>query len=183
MKTAVTLLLLGMLLPVSSYAMQAGGPTMVGPEIRPGIPVSDGELTREVLIHVTRGDAFRSKLQFTDAAREYRSAVAIVRGQGHLPSRTMWLLANAYYNDKDFNQAAAVLDRLANEAARFGDLAVEALALFNAAWLKGQAGRGNEAAARVSRLEQLLRSPYMPVTVRDHLSGRLTTRGDVAVDH
>ena len=47
---------------------------------------------------------------------------------------------------------------------------MEALAIYNAAWLNGKAGRGVEMEARVTRLEGLLRSQYMPVAIRERLS-------------
>jgi hypothetical protein len=64
------------------------------------------------------------------------------------------------------------LDQLADEAARVGDLRVEALAIYYAAWLDGKAGR--------ARLEGLLRSQYMPVAVRDRLNGLLRASKEVA---
>jgi hypothetical protein len=163
-------------------ASQAGGDGSKS-EIRPGIPVSEGELTSAVQLHVKRGDALRASLLFTEAQREYRQAVEIARREGHLPSRTMWLLANAYYNGGDVRGAATVLDQLANEAASVGDVAVQAIAIYNAAWLNGQAGQTTQAAARVAQVERLLRSPYMPGALRDYLSARLPTTSDVAVKH
>ena len=62
-----------------------------------------------------------------------------------------------------------------------GDLEVEALALYYAAWLDGKTGRKTEMAARVARLEGLLRSRYMPVAVRDRLSDWLKTLREVAI--
>lgn len=167
-------------------------PTMVGaslpaqaghegnPEIPPGIPVSDHEMSVNVLREVRRGDALRAGLRFAEAQQAYALAVEAARREGHLPSRSMWLLANAYYNDGNTVRAAAVMDQLTNEAARVGDLPVQALALFNAAWLNGQAGRARETTSRITRLERLLRSPYMPIAVRDHLSGRLKPPSDLA---
>ena len=73
-----------------------------------------------------------------------------------------------------------MLDKLANEAALVGDLEVEALSIYYAAWLDGKAGRGPEMAARVARLEGLLRSQYIPVALRDRLSSWLKTSREVA---
>ena len=73
-----------------------------------------------------------------------------------------------------------MLDQLSDEAARVGDLEVEALSIYYAAWLHGKAGRKTEAAARVARLEGLLRSQYLPVALRDRLSGWLRTSREVA---
>jgi len=58
---------------------------------------------------------------------------------------------------------------------------VEALALYYAAWLDGKAGQKAEMAVRVARLEGLLGSRYMPVALRDRLSGWLQTLREVAI--
>jgi len=151
--------------------------------IRPGIPASDSELTPAVQSRVVRGDALTGMRRFAAAQREYRAAVDIAHRQGHLPSFTLWHLASTYYYQGDPQRAAAVLEQLAAEAAQCGDLAVQALALFNAAWLNGEGGRGRTAATQVADLNRLLRSPYMPDAIRDHLTGRLNPPSAVAVDH
>lgn len=151
--------------------------------VPPGIPISEGEMSAAVLRHVRRGDSLRSALRFVEAQQEYGRAAEIARGEGRLPSRSLWLLANAFYNDGNPVRAAAVMDQLTNEAARVGDLPVQALAMFNAAWLNSQAGRTREAGARVARLERLLQSPYMPAAIRSHLTGRLNPPSDLATSH
>lgn len=150
--------------------------------IRPGIPASDSELTTAVQVRVVRGDALTGMRRFTAAEREYRNAAEIAHREGHLPSFTLWHLASAYYYEGNPQRAAVVLEQLAAEAAQCGDLAVQALALFNAAWLNGEGGRGRVAASEIADLSRLLRSPYMPAPVRDHLSARLNPPSAVAVD-
>ena len=83
-------------------------------------------------------------------------------------------------NDNNLLGAATALDQLANEAALVGDLPVEALAIFNSAWLYSKAGRNRAAVTRVARLKGLLRSRYMPVAIRDQLMGRLNPPSEVA---
>jgi hypothetical protein len=160
-----------------SASSVSGGSTL----IRPGIPASDSELTPLVQARVMRGDALTGMRRFTAAVLEYRGAAEIARREGHLPSFTLWHLASAYYYQGDPQRAAAVLEQLSAEAARRGDLAVQALALFNAAWLNGEGGRGRVAASELADLNRLLRSPCMPNAVREHLTGRLTPSGAVAV--
>jgi hypothetical protein len=170
------------LLPSHLSAMQSA--TTVSTRsvlIRTGIPASDGELDSAVLARITRGDELTGMRRFAAAESEYRGAAEIVRRHGHLPSFTLWRLASAYYYQGDPQRAAAVLEQLAAEAGRCGDLAVEALALFNAAWLNGEGGRGQTAATEVADLTVLLRSPYMPDVVREHLTARLAPTGAVAV--
>jgi hypothetical protein len=185
-----TILLLGMgaMLGITSRPLRAQmqgaqlGPTPIGiAELRPGIPPSDGELTPAVRAHLARGDSLTGLQRYPEAVQEYRRAAQIARAEGHLPSLTLWHLASARFYGGDPRRAAQVLDELRAEAAGFGELGVEAVALYNAAWLSGKAGRGRDAAAKVAQLEKLLRSPYMPADVRTFLAGRLSTRNRLAV--
>lgn len=181
LSAAVLLGIATRLLP-AQLAEPVPGPTPIGiAELRPGIPASDGELTPAVRVHVTRGDSLTGLQRYVEAVVEYRRAAEIARAEGHLPSLTMWHLASAHFYAGDARRAAQVLDDLRVEAAGFGDLAVEAVALYNAAWLSGKAGRGRDAGSKVAQLEKLLRSPYMPVDVRTFLAGRLSTRNELAV--
>ncbi len=180
MKTALSLLAVATVLIAPNLSASQTGAEPGSPAVRAGIRESDSELTPDVQLHVSRGDLLRSQLRFVDAAVEYRRAVEIARHEGHLPSGTTWMLANAYFNAGNLTAAAAALDQLATEASRVGDLAVEALAVFNSAWLNGKAGRKTETASRVARLEGLLRSPYMPLAIRDHLSSWLKTSKELA---
>src|SRR6267142_1688902 len=134
MKAALTLLAVGTLFVSPSLsALQSGGePT--NPAIRAGISESDSEMSADVQLLVARGDLRRSQLRFADAAIEYRHAADIARREGHLPSGTTWMVANVHYNAGNLVSAATALDQLATEASRVGDLAVEALAVFNSAW-------------------------------------------------
>ena len=167
--------------PNLSATTQAGAEP--GNSVSPsGIQYSDAELSPEVQLYVGRADELTSRLRYDDAAREYARAADVARREGHLPSGTSWQVATAYYNGGNFVSAAATLSQLANEAARVGDLEVEALALYYSAWLDAKAGRRNEMAASITRLEGLLRSRYMPVAIRDRLGEWLRTSRDVAVN-
>lgn len=145
-----------------------------------GIQDSPGELSAEVQLHVDRGDQLCGETRFGAAQREYARAADIARREGHLPSGTSWRLANAQYYAGDLAGGAVTLDKLADEAALVGDLQVEAYAIYYAAWLDGKAGRNDRAAARVARLENLLRSQYLPVATREHLGALLRSSKEVA---
>jgi hypothetical protein len=132
--------------------------------------------------YIDRGDKLTSEVRFAAAAREYQRAADVARREGHLASGTSWKLATAYYNDDNLVAAAAAMDRLANDAAQVGDLEIEALSLYYAAWLGGKAGRQAETTARVARLESLLRSRYLPVALREQLSAWLRSSKEVAVN-
>jgi hypothetical protein len=182
MKTALSLLAVATLfvapgLSATRSSAQSDGPA---PAIVSGIQASAGELSPEVQLYVGRGDELANRQRFDAAAREYDRAVAIARREGHLASGTSWRLASAHYNNGNLVGAAAALDQLTAEAARAGDLEVEALSIYYAAWLNGKAGRGPEMAAHVARLEGLLRSQYVPVALRERLSGWLKITAEVA---
>lgn len=182
---AVAFLGLATVLPPPLHGLQSGAP--IGPPspvvatsvIRPGIPASDGELTAVVQPLVSHGDMLTGLQRFPEAQREYRQAAVIARQQGHLPSFTLWHLAGSYYYQGDPRRAADVMKQLADEAATSGDLAVEALALFNSAWLNGQGGRGEVAATQIADLRKLLGSPYMPIALKEHLTAKLDFPGTV----
>jgi len=57
---------------------------------------------------------------------------------------------------------------------------VQALALYYAAWVNGQAGRGADMSDRLKQVQTLLRSPYMPVGIRTHVGDLLSTPSSVA---
>lgn len=173
---------IAVVLPAALSARQSGGVGMPVADIaiRSGLPASDSELTPRVQAIVDHGDALTGARHYTAAEREYHRAAAIVRGQGHLPSYTLWHLACALYYEGDPEGAAAVLDQLTSEAQRYGDIAVQAVALFNSAWLSGQGGNGRVAAAKLDGVRKLLRSPYMPRSIHDQLSARLAEPSRVA---
>jgi hypothetical protein len=179
--SAVCLGLGAALLPAPVSAMQSALPVSARSAIiRPGIPASDSEITPAVRVRLARGDELTGSQRFAAAENEYRFAADIGRREGHLPSYTLWHLASAYYYQGDPQRAAGVLEQLAVEASQSGDLVVQALALFNAAWLNGEAGHGRVAATELTDLSRLLRSPYMPNVVREVLMERMPT-GAVAV--
>jgi len=182
MKTAVTLLAVATIFLAPGLSAAQSVAIVVSSPANIGIQESDGEVSPVVQLYVGRGDELSSRLRFDAAAREYSRAADVARGEGHLPSATSWKVASAHYFDGNFIGAAAALDQLAEEAARVGDLQVEALAIYYSAWLNGKAGRKAELSTRIARLEGLLRSQYMPVAIRDRVSGWLRTTKEVAVE-
>jgi hypothetical protein len=181
MKTAFSVLAVATILVAPSLSATQANAQFVIPAVRSGIQESAGELSPEVQWYVGRGDELTSRLNYRAAARDYGKAADVARRAGHLPSGTSWMQATALYNDGNLVGAAATLDGLANEAALVGDLEVEALAIYYSAWLNGKAGRGDEATVRITRLEGLLGSRYMPVAIRDRVGDWLKTSREVAV--
>ena len=182
MKTALTLLAVAavFLAPRPSPAQSvATTESSAGPL---AIQESDGELSPEVQVYLSRGDEMTKRLRFDRAALEYRRAADVARREGHLASGTTWKAATAYFTGGNPVAAAGVLDQLADDAARVGDLQVEALSIYFSAWLNATAGRKAETASHAARLESLLRSRYMPVAVRDQLNSWLANAKVVAID-
>ena len=182
MKTALKLLAVAavFLTPRPSAAQSVAIPESPAGPI--AIQESDGELSSDVRLYVGRGDELTRRLRFDAAAQEYRRAADVARREGHLASGTTWKVATAYFYDGNLVAAACALDQLANEAALVGDLKIEALAIYYAAWLNGKAGHKAETATRAARLEGLLRSRYMPVAVRDQLNSWLANAKSVAIE-
>jgi hypothetical protein len=180
MKTALSLLAVATFLVAPSLSATQSNAQSDSPAILAGIQASVDELSPEVQLHVGRGDELAGRLRYAAAAREYGRAADIARREGHLASGTSWKLATVHFNNGNLIGAADALDKLTDEAARVGDLEVEALSIYYSAWLNGKAGRGPEMAARVARLEGLLRSQYIPVALRDRLSAWLKTPAEVA---
>jgi hypothetical protein len=179
MKTALGILAVATLL-VTPTLSATQSTESDSPAVIPSIQESAGELSSDVQLHIGRGDELSSRSRYDAAVREYGRAAEIARREGHLPSLASWKVANAHYYGGNLVGAAAVLDRLGDEAALVGDLEVEALSLYYSAWLHGKAGRKVETAARVARLEGLLRSRYIPVALRDQLSEWLHASREVA---
>ncbi|PYP98808.1 MAG: hypothetical protein DMD38_00140 [Gemmatimonadetes bacterium] len=181
MKTALSLVAVATLLVAPNHSATQSSAQSDNPAVLPGIQASAGELSPDVQLYMGRGDELSNHLRYDAAAREYARAADVARREGHLPSGTRWKLANAHYYNGNLVGAAAALDKLADEAGLVGDLEVEALSIYYAAWLDGKAGHRPEMAARVARLEGLLRSRYMPVALRDRLGDWLKTSREVAV--
>jgi len=181
MKTALHLLAVATFLVAPSLSATQSSAQSDNPAVLTSIQASAGELSPEVQLYIDRGDELSHHLRYDAAAREYARAADIARRKGHLPSGTSWRLASAHFYNGNLVGGAVALDQLATEAALVGDLEVEALALYYAAWLERKAGQKAEMAARVARLEGLLSSRYMPVALRDRLSGWLRTLGEVAI--
>lgn len=176
MKTRIAFLTVVLaLLPGLGFGQTASVP-VTRERLGYGIPPSDGELTPAVQAYLNRaGTAWGVK-----SVALYREAAKMARQQGHLPSHCMWRLANQHFADGDAVRAGAVLDDLAKEAAERGDLGVQALAIHYSAWVYGQAGRGSEFNKRMTRLEKLMQSPYLPVAVRDVINEWLNGPSQVA---
>ena len=83
--------------------------TMTREQLASGIPPSDGELTPAVQSFITRAEVAGGQ----KSVALFREAVKTARREGHLPSLSMWRLANQYFAIGDVVGGAGVLDDLA----------------------------------------------------------------------
>ncbi len=125
-----------------------------------------------------QGDEWIANRDYGKARAEYQAAADILREDGEFPVIALRRIVDSYYFEGDYPRAIRVLDDLAEEAATHGDLATEAWALADAAWVMGRrcfardyrAGFKLEIQDRVDKLKELLESPYMPEDVRAEIT-------------
>src|SRR2546428_6375615 len=171
MKTALSLVAVATLLVAPNHSATQSSAQSDNPAVLPGIQASAGELSPDVQLYMGRGDELSNHLRYDAAAREYARAADVARREGHLPSGTRWKLANAHYYNGNLVGAAAALDKLADEAGLVGDLEVEALSIYYAAWLDGKAGHRPEMGAGVAAHGGQLRPRYIAGPAADRLGG------------
>lgn len=130
-------------------------------------------------VEIQRGDQLAGNHEFVKARKAYRKAAKLEREADRVPELSLRRIANTYYVDKDLRVAADVLDDLAEEAARRGDLVVQAWATADAAWLHGRMGNERGVRTRVDRLTRLLIAPGMPEADRERIISTRLSGGDV----
>jgi hypothetical protein len=116
-----------------------------------------------------KGDELLGNSKYTAARKQYESAREIIQKDGDFPNPALYRIAASYYYEGKSTIAADQLDKLSTEATQYGDLAAQAWALADAAWINGQSGEKFAMDKRVGRLKQLLKSPYLPNGVRSEI--------------
>jgi hypothetical protein len=116
--------------------------------------------------HILKGDELAAQGKYGSARGEYRKAVELQRQHGELPVEALRRIAYSYFYQDRFQSAGGTLVALAEEAATFGDIATEAWALADAAWLAGVNGNWQVVDKHVARVEKLLTSPYLPDEIK-----------------
>lgn len=127
------------------------------------------------------GDRLAAAGDFETARNVYDVAAKMVRSQSGLPEEAVRRIANAYYFEGDYENAAATLDRLALEALAFDETIAELWALADAAWLVGL-GDG-PADVHWQRVERRLESADLPSDVREEIRAKLTADLTVRAPH
>jgi hypothetical protein len=108
------------------------------------------------------------------ALRELGAASREQKKAGVSSAETLWQIAEIHYALGSRLRSARALDEVASEAAKYGDPALQAKALFEAAVHYAAIARHSEARARMNRLEPLMSSPFISNEFRNRVEVRWT---------
>ncbi len=119
----------------------------------PVCPVNDAVTAA----HISKAKSAMVSGDLSTARQQYRIAEVLGRDNGCLPVDAAQGLAQLFFSQARGNEAAAVLQNLANDAAKAGDYDLEARTLIHVAWLYVDSGERSSAKASVRRLYELAR--------------------------
>jgi hypothetical protein len=121
---------------------------------------------------LNRAQSLHGRMRFADARREYLAAAKKLEAAGAMPCRALWQAAEMYYVEGNTRAAATTLDLVAEKAAAFGHPTMQAKALLEAAILYEQSGAASQATTRLTRLDAVLTSPFVPDSLRSEITAR-----------
>lgn len=107
------------------------------------------------------------------ARQLYRTLVQEQRSANVYAGTALWRLAGIQLFDGKVMDAAMTLDQTAQEAARFGDPAMELRATFEAAILWQKAKRNDLAMSHLERVRCLLQSPVIDGELKSSIENRI----------
>lgn len=107
------------------------------------------------------------------ARRDFQLAAELLRARNLYAGPTLVSLANVTYATDTPAKAARVLLDAAEEAATYGDIAVQANSLFEASVLFQQAGDEGQSTRALESACKLLQSPYLPQDVKSAIERRI----------
>lgn len=110
------------------------------------------------------------------ARRDYGSAIEFMRTHDVYAGPALVSLAHVTYATDSKVRAAKVLVDAGREAAKFGDLALQARSLFEASVLYEDAGDTGAAKALLAEVQRLTASPYLPQDVKEEIARRTEAR-------
>ncbi len=129
------------------------------------------------------GDALTAGARFEAAREVYGQAAELARSAGVMPVEAVRRVANAYYFEGRYAEAAEVLEQFAAEAALWHDPVAQAWALADAAVLAGLADAEEDSAWHWKRLRTLLESSAFPAAARAEMVSKLESRLNVFAPH
>lgn len=166
------------LLVVPSQRLQAQSAQGAGEEVTTQNPrsVSWDIIPAAALAEIERGDVLLAAHEFRQAREAYDVAAQLIIAEGGFPSLPLRSIARSYYYEGRYQKAISLLDDLADESAAVGDIATQAWALADAAWVLGvdcrvhapesRPGARLELKDRARRIRMVLASPYLPDDIR-----------------
>lgn len=122
---------------------------------------------------LARADVAWQEGRGMDARRIYQGLIAEQQEAREFAGTAMWRLALNYLYADEKTKAAIQLDQLAEDAATFGDPALQLRANFEAAVLWQQLKRPELVATRIERTQALLQSPAIPEADKEFVRTRL----------
>lgn len=122
---------------------------------------------------IARGGEFASVGRLSEARRLFVESLKASRRSGEFGGDALWHLALLAYGAGQELRAAALLDELADEAARFGETTWQARGLLEAGLIYQALGQRTEAAARSARLQPLLQSSAISASDRAMMVARM----------
>ena len=120
-----------------------------------------------------RGDKRWHAYDLGGARRDFQAAVDVLRARQLYAGTALVSLAHVTYTVGDPAKAAKVLVDAAEEAAAFGDVAVQAQSLFEASVLYKDAGDPGQAARLLAATRKVLQSRYLPQDVKAGIERRI----------
>lgn len=142
-------------------------------EMRPAVRRAVVERTPSVEDHLALARVAASSGDFDAARREYLTAVNLERTFGRLPVESTRGLVQMLYALSYNREASYMLDQLADEAQRRGDVDTEARARADAMWLKADDGRRDQARIDARRLKALTRQGVLSDETKAYVAMRL----------
>ena len=126
----------------------------------------------EARAHIQKGDELVGSGDYAEARRHYEAAAEVIRSAGDFPGLAVHREAAAFYYQGMYQSAISTLNDLAEEATRYGDVVTQLWALADAAWIQGKRGQKIDMERTVDRIHLLLKSPYLPQTVRREVTSK-----------
>ncbi len=132
---------------------------------------------------VEEGDRLTAGARFDQARELYGAAADIARSGGVLPVEPVRRVANAFYFEGRYEEAAEVLKAFAAEASAWDDPVAQAWALADAAVLAGLADEKDDSVRHWDALRALIETSAFPDEARTEVESKLEANLNVFAPH
>ena len=159
--------------PASAQGARVGAqPTYASAANRADV-ASDSVAFAQAQSLAERADQRWHAYDLVGARRDLQRAVEILRGRQLYAGPTLVSLAEVTYTTDTPVKAERVLLDAADDAAAFGDIAVQVQSLFEASLLYRDAGDEGQSAKLLDSARKLLQSPYLPQDTKEKIARRI----------